>query len=112
MTTSPTNCAIARTMQILGGKWTMLIVRDLLQHSCRFSELEHSLIGISPRTLATRLKELELDGIVARDFSSRHPIYCLTDRGTALYAILEQLKVWGSPLISSAPLAASQLNKK
>ena len=89
------SCGIAKTLEVLGGKWTILIVRDLLEGPRRFSELEHSLAGISPRTLAARLKELENDGILDRNCDSGHPVYSLTERGRTLHTILNQLKRWG-----------------
>jgi len=90
-------CGITKTLEVIGGKWTVLIVRDLLENSCRFSELEHSLSGISPRTLAMRLKELENDGVLTRDCSagSAHPVYHLTDKGRSLSKILDQMRDWG-----------------
>ena len=90
-------CGITKTLEIIGGKWTVLIVRDLLMQSRRFSELEHSLQGISPRTLAMRLKELENDDVLTRDCSagSTHPVYHLTDKGRSLSKILDQMREWG-----------------
>lgn len=90
-------CGITKTLETIGGKWTVLIVRDLLESPCRFSELEHSLYGISPRTLAMRLKELENEGVLTRDCSagSTHPVYHLTDKGRSLSKILDQMREWG-----------------
>ena len=93
--TSDSNCGITKALEIIGGKWTLLIVRDLLEGPCRFSELEHSLEGISPRTLAIRLKELEDDEIIARDCSTGHPVYSLTERGRGLHGIVESMRSWG-----------------
>jgi len=90
-----TNCGIAKTMETLGGKWTILIVRDLLEGARRFSELEHSLVGISPRTLAPRLKELEEDDIITRNCATGHPVYSLTERGHSLHGILDTMRQWG-----------------
>lgn len=91
-------CGVTKAMDVLGGKWTLLIIRDLLEGPRRFSELESSLDGISPRTLALRLKELEHDNILTRDCSagSAHPMYGLTERGTALSKIVEQMRTWGN----------------
>lgn len=89
------DCGIARALEIIGGKWTILIVRDLLEGERRFSALEHSLDGISPRTLAGRLKELEADGIITRDCTTGHPVYSLTERGRSLHGILEAMRRWG-----------------
>ncbi len=90
-----TSCGIAKTMETLGGKWTILIIRDLLEGERRFSELEHSLVGISPRTLALRLKELEGDNIITRNCATGHPVYSLTERGHSLHGILDTMRHWG-----------------
>lgn len=97
LSNNPDCDGITKTLEVIGGKWTMLIVRDLLDGPRRFSELEGSLSGISPRTLAARLKELEQDSILKRDCSAgpAHPIYCLTERGRSLQRILEQMRDWG-----------------
>lgn len=91
-------CGVARALEIIGGKWTLLIIRDLLNGPRRFGELENSLDGISPRTLALRLKELEHDGVLTRDCSKgqAHPIYQLTGRGRSLQRIIDQLRSWGA----------------
>ena len=79
----------------------MLIIRDLLEGTCRFGELENSLGGISPRTLAQRLKELELDGILERDCTNgdAHPVYRLTKKGRSLQTILDQMRAWGQAAV-------------
>ncbi|HEY6736505.1 MAG TPA: helix-turn-helix domain-containing protein [Candidatus Saccharimonadia bacterium] len=91
-------CGVSRAMTVLGGKWTLLIIRYLLDGPRRFSELETSLGGISPRTLALRLKELEHDGILTRDCAAdpAHPHYTLTQRGLQLSDIVAQMRAWGS----------------
>ena len=93
-------CGVTKALEIIGGKWTVLIVRDLLEGPRRFSELEHSLSGISPRTLALRLKELEHDGVLNRDCSGgvAHPIYLLSDKGRSLHLIVDQMRTWGEGL--------------
>ena len=90
-------CGIAKALEVIGGKWTMLIIRDLLDQPRRFSVLESSLEGISPRTLALRLKELEHDGVLVRDCSAgdAHPVYRLTGKGRSLSVILDQMRAWG-----------------
>ncbi len=90
-------CGVARALEVIGGRWTLLIIRDLLGRAMRFSELEASLVGISPRTLAIRLKELEQDGVLARDCSAgeAHPVYRLTAKGRSLSAIVDQMRTWG-----------------
>ena len=99
--TNQTNCGIAKTMETLGGKWTILLVRDLLEDDRRFSDLQRSLVGISPRTLATRLKELEEDGIITRSCTSGHPIYSLTERGHSLHGILDKMRRWGEAAVKA-----------
>jgi DNA-binding HxlR family transcriptional regulator len=93
----PKYCGITKALEVIGGKWTLLIIRDLLERPRRFSELEHSLEGISPRTLALRLKELERDGALRRDCSGgeAHPMYRLTDKGRSLQRIVDLMRAWG-----------------
>jgi DNA-binding HxlR family transcriptional regulator len=101
ITTEPKNCGVSKALEILGGKWTLLIIRDLLEQPRRFGELEGSLEGISPRTLAIRLKELEHDGVLQRDCSAgeAHPMYRLTEKGHSLSAILDQMRSWGESAV-------------
>ena len=90
------DCGITRALDVIGGKWTILIVRDLLTGPKRFGELEQSLAGISPRTLACRLKELEEDGVLQRDCNGgHHPVYSLTAKGESLHEIIDQMRDWG-----------------
>ncbi|HUD11011.1 MAG TPA: helix-turn-helix domain-containing protein [Candidatus Saccharimonadia bacterium] len=97
LTEKDTDCGIARALDVIGGKWTLLIIRDLIVRPRRFGELEQSLSGISPRTLTIRLKELEADGVLKRDCSAGefHPMYCLTEKGYSLQNILDQMRSWG-----------------
>ena len=90
-------CGITKALEVIGAKWTLLLIRDLLEGPRRFGELEGSLEGISPRTLAIRLKELEHDGVVRRDCSAgeAHPMYSLTPKGRSLSSILDQMRAWG-----------------
>jgi len=95
------DCPICRTADVVCGKWTLLLVRELAEGASRFSELERSLTGISPRTLSLRLRALEEEGIVARDDCD----YRLTEKGTALLPIIEGLRAYGMQWIVS-PVAA------
>ena len=91
-------CPVERTLSVINGKWTLLILRDLFDGTRRFGELRRSLEGISPRTLSQRLRELEGQGIVSRVVYAEVPPrveYSLTEKGNSLGAILEQMKVWG-----------------
>ena len=90
-------CGVTRALEVMGGKWTLLIIRDLLDRPRRFGELATSLDRISPRTLAIRLKELEHEGVLRRDCSAgdSHPVYRLTTKGRSLSAIVDQMRTWG-----------------
>src|SRR5215204_2864750 len=92
-------CPVARTAQIIGNKWTPLIVRDLATGQRRFSELERSLTGISPKTLSERLKRLEEADVVERQCFAEVPPrveYSLTERGFALLPVIEQMRAFGN----------------
>lgn len=93
-------CPIARMLNILGDRWTLLIVRDLLFFNRkRFNEFLDSLDGLSPNLLSQRLKLLEQSGIVERVMYSEHPPrmeYRLTEKGLALRPALEAMAEWGN----------------
>ncbi len=92
------DCPVCRTADIVCGKWTLLVIRDLAEHRARFCELERSLAGISPRTLSLRLRALEEEGIVARRTFPEVPPrveYALTDKGRALVPIIESMREYG-----------------
>jgi DNA-binding HxlR family transcriptional regulator len=90
---------IANAMQIIGSKWTALILRDLFGGPKRFCELEKSVGNINPRTLSQRLDDLEADGIITRRSFAEVPPrteYTLTAKGTDLLPILKQMAAWGT----------------
>ena len=93
------DCPVARTLDIIGERWTILILRDLfLQGPRKFQDFEASLSGISPNTLSARLKRLEEGGIIARRFYDQHPPraeYLLTAKGRELGPVMKQLRNWG-----------------
>jgi len=91
-------CPVCLTAEIVCAKWTLLLVRDLAEGCSRFSELERSLQGISPRTLSLRLRALEEAGIVERHTYAEVPPrveYALTDKGDALLPIVEDMRSYG-----------------
>ena len=91
-------CPVCRTAEIVSGKWTLLIIRDLADSPFRFCELERSLEGISPRTLSLRLRELEQYGVVERRTFPEVPprvTYQLTDKGRALVPLIEDMRSYG-----------------
>jgi DNA-binding HxlR family transcriptional regulator len=93
------SCPVCATADIVCGKWTLLLVRDLSEGRSRFCELERSLAGISPRTLSLRLRALEEEGIVERQTFAEVPPrveYALTDKGRALVPIVESMRAYGT----------------
>ena len=98
-----TTCAVAACAEIIGSKWTALLVHDLSEGARRFSQLEHSCQGISPRTLAERLRVLEQDGILVRcSYPERPPRveYELTEKGRALLPIIDAMRGFGHEWLS------------
>ncbi len=92
-------CPVLATAQIVSGKWTLVMLRDLAEGPCRFSELQRSLSGISPRTLSIRLRALEDEGIVERhEFAEMPPRveYRLTPKGAALAPIVDAMRDYGA----------------
>jgi DNA-binding HxlR family transcriptional regulator len=98
-TTDPAElCPVERTAEIVGGKWTLLIIRDLATGTKRFSELERSLHGISPKTLSERLSTLEADGVLRRRCYAEVPPkveYSLTEKGQALVSLIDCMRSFG-----------------
>lgn len=91
-------CPVCRTAEIVCGKWTLLLIRDLAEGRSRFCELERSLRGISPRTLSLRLRALEEEGIVERQTFPEVPPrveYALTSKGRALVPLIDHMRTYG-----------------
>ena len=91
-------CSVAACAEILGAKWTAVLVHDLSEGPRRFGELEHSCSGISPRTLSERLRALEQEEIVVRRSYAESPPrveYALTDKGEALLPIIDEMRRFG-----------------
>jgi DNA-binding HxlR family transcriptional regulator len=98
-----TSCAVAATAEIIGAKWTALLVHDLSEGPRRFSELEHSCAGISPRTLSERLRALEDEGVVERRSYAESPPrveYELTEKGAALLPIITEMRRFGHAFLT------------
>jgi DNA-binding HxlR family transcriptional regulator len=98
MASSNESCPVCRTAEIVCGKWTLLVIRDLAEGRSRFCELERSLQGISPRTLSLRLRALEEEGVVERQTFPEVPPrveYALTDKGRALVPLIEDMRAYG-----------------
>ena len=95
------DCPVARAHEVLGGKWTTLIFRDLMGGTRRYSELMRSLAGISPRMLAERLRMLEAEGLVTRTvFPTVPPTteYALTDLGHGIGPVIQAMAAFGAAL--------------
>ncbi|MGH9141087.1 MAG: winged helix-turn-helix transcriptional regulator [Vicinamibacterales bacterium] len=93
------SCPVARSLEFLGERWTLLIVRDLLMGAKKFQDFSASLGGVTPAVLSHRLKVLETHGIVSRRLYSEHPPraeYALTERGLELRPVVRALGIWGA----------------
>lgn len=93
------SCPVARTLDFIGERWTILILRDLLlKGPRRFQDFQESLAGVAPNTLSARLKDLEVNGLIGRRVYSEHPPrleYHLTEKGKSLGPVLKALREWG-----------------
>jgi DNA-binding HxlR family transcriptional regulator len=92
-------CPVALTLDLIGERWTILLLRDLLLHGPRrFQDFQESLKGVAPNTLSARLKEMEAKGLVTRQVYSEHPPrleYRLTEKGKSLGPIVKAMREWG-----------------
>ena len=91
-------CPMATALDVIGDRWTILILRELLGGAARFTELQEGLPGIAKNLLADRLRRLESDGIVRRVRSHSAVHYALTERGAAARTAVEELGFWGATL--------------
>lgn len=92
-------CPVAKSLELVGDRWTLLLVRDLLPGARRFQDFHESLPGIPPNILSTRLKLMEEHGLVTRRFYSEHPPraeYLLTPKGQELGVVVGALASWGT----------------
>jgi len=93
------DCPVAHTLDLIGERWTILLLRDLVLHGPRrFQDFQESLAGAAPNTISSRLKDLESNGLVERRVYSEHPPrleYQLTEEGKSLALVLKALRDWG-----------------
>jgi DNA-binding HxlR family transcriptional regulator len=93
------DCPVALTMDVIGERWTVLLLRDLLLHGPRrFQDFQESLAGVAPNTLSARLKDMEANNLIERRLYSEHPPRLedqLTERGRSLGPVLKALRDWG-----------------
>ena len=100
-------CGLAKALDVVGDRWTLLIVRELLiRQPCRYTDLAHGLPGIATNLLADRLRQLEENGIITKE-AAPPPIattlFRLTPRGEALKPVLAAIGQWGRPLMEEGP---------
>lgn len=91
-------CPVETTLTLIGNKWKVLIIRDLLDGTKRFGELKKSLLGVSQKVLTSNLRSLEADGLVNRKVYAEVPPkveYSLTNTGKSLSPVLRSLAIWG-----------------
>jgi DNA-binding HxlR family transcriptional regulator len=103
-------CPVCQTAEIISGKWTLLIIRDLAEGSRRFCELERSLEGISPRTLSLRLRSLEAEGVIQRRTYAEVPPrveYDLTPKGRALVPMIDHMRRYGQQWLRNGKPAST-----
>ncbi len=96
-------CGCARALDIVGDRWTLLIVRELLVSPARFTDLRAGLPGIATNLLSNRLKALQADGVVERRLASTGVVYALTEWGAQLREPLMALVRWSGPLMARGP---------
>lgn len=95
-------CPVAKSLDLVGERWTLLIVRDLLRGPARFQDLRAQLSGIPPKLLADRLRRMQRQGLLTRTLYSKRPpraSYALTDRGRGLGLVVGALAIWGRPFV-------------
>jgi len=94
------DCPVARTLDLIGERWTILLLRDLLlQGPRRFQDFQDSLPGVAPNTLSARLKSLEENGLVQRQLYTDRPPrveYVLTEKGKSLGPVVKAMREWGT----------------
>ena len=91
-------CPVETTLVMIGDKWKVLIIRELLPRTRRFNEIRHSIDGVSQKVLTQKLREMESDGLLERKVYAEIPPkveYSLTDLGLSLKPILDSLELWG-----------------
>lgn len=104
-------CSVALALDLVGDRWTLLIVRELLiAPQLRFSDVRLALPGVAPNLLTQRLRELEANGVVRRELATppaSGSLYTLTERGRQLEGVVRELMRWGAPGVASAPAEAT-----
>ncbi|AZN43415.1 winged helix-turn-helix transcriptional regulator [Paenibacillus albus] len=92
-------CNIEKTLDVIGGKWAFLVLRELFCEKRRFGELQRSIPSVSPRALTSTLRHLESQGVLERHVFPTVPVtveYSLTPKGVDLHQILHEMKLWAA----------------
>lgn len=92
-------CPVATTVQLIGNKWKLLIIRNLLHAPQRFSELKRTIPGISQKVLTDNLRALEADGLIDREVFAEVPprvVYSISALGDTLRPIIDAMQAWGT----------------
>lgn len=97
------SCAVTTALDVAGDRWTLLVLRELLGGPARFEELVDGLPGIARNLLSSRLRRLEIDGVVRRVETQNTSLYALTELGAAVRPALEELGFWGVRLRRVGP---------
>jgi DNA-binding HxlR family transcriptional regulator len=93
------SCPVATTVQLIGNKWKLLILRNLLAGTQRFNEIRKTIPGISQKVLTENLRSMEEDGIITRTVYAEVPPrveYCLSDLGKTMRPIIKAMEIWGT----------------
>jgi DNA-binding HxlR family transcriptional regulator len=92
-------CNIEKTLDVIGGKWSFLVLRELFSGKKRFGELQRQVAGINPKSLTDTLRHLEEQGVIERTAYATVPVtveYSLTPKGEDLHQILKEMKLWAA----------------
>jgi DNA-binding HxlR family transcriptional regulator len=92
-------CSVERTLEVIGGKWSFLVLRELFCGTRRFGELQRQIHGVSPKSLTDTLRHLEEQGVLERMAYATVPVtveYTLTPKGQDLHQILQEMKLWSA----------------
>ncbi|MDF2669614.1 MAG: transcriptional regulator, HxlR family [Paenibacillus sp.] len=92
-------CSIEKTLSVIGGKWSFLVIRELFCSKKRFGELQRAINGVSPKALTDTLRHLEEQGVLERHAFATVPVtveYTLTPKGGDLHQILKEMKLWAA----------------
>ena len=97
--TETIECSIEKALNVIGGKWSFLVLKELFEGTRRFSELKNAIHGISPKALTSTLRHLETNDILIRTVYPTVPAtveYTLTEKGQALHKMIKEMKIWGA----------------